>query len=281
MSKQIQSQKPLIWSFSYFREFFRSIKAIRNWSFPILLILTFTLLLFYSFTLVQAKNVDSDSYHIQMGDLNMGAGLPTSAGYNLGITGGQTAPGAFLSSGYQLLAGFWYIKTIIPFSFTIDDLSIDFGALTPNQFSTESNNLTVSAGGAGGYQVTAQENKPLTLSSDVATIPDTTCDDTNCTEILCRPWTETNKYGFGFNMSGDDVDTGDTKFKDSTYFCQFADQSAGTPETPQVVMFKTGVTRDPPSNTSTALVTYQINISGNQGAGDYENYVMFIATPTY
>jgi len=231
--------------------------------------------------MVQAKNMDSDSYHIQMGNMNMGAGLPTSTSYNLGITGGQTAPGAFLSSGYQLLAGFWYIKTIIPFSFSIDDLSIDFGTLTSNQFSTKTNNLTVSAGGAGGYQVTAQENQPLTLDSGVATILDATCDDTTCTEILCRPWTETNKYGFGFNMSGEDIDTGDTKFKDSTYFCQFADQSAGTPETPQVVMSKSGVTRDPPSNTSTAQVTYQVNIAGNQAAGDYENYVMFIATPTY
>ncbi len=231
----------------------------------------------------EAKNLDSDSYHIQMGDLNMGAGLPSAAGYNLGITGGQTAPGAFLSSGYQLLAGFWYIKTIIPFSFTIDDISIDFGVLTPNQFNSppQTNNLTVSAGGAGGYQVTAQENKPLTLSSGVATIPDTTCDDTNCTEVLCRPWTETNKYGFGFNMSGDDVDTGDTKFKDDTYFCQFANQSAGPAEAPQIVMSKSGVTRDPPGNTATAQVTYQINISGSQAAGDYENYVMFVATPSY
>ena len=223
--------------------------------------------------------MDSDSYHIQMGNMNMGAGLPSSSGYDLGITGGQTAPGAFLSSGYQLLSGFWYIKTIIPFSFSIDDITIDFGALTPNQFSTQTNNLTVSAGGAGGYQVTAQENKPLTLGSGVATIPDTTCDDTTCDEATCRPWTQTNKYGFGLNMSGDDVDTGASKYNDSTYFCQFADISLV--ETPQVVMSKSAVTRDPPNNTSTAQVTYKINIAGNQAAGDYENYVMFIATPTY
>lgn len=229
----------------------------------------------------RAKNMDSDSYHIQMGNMNMGAGLPSSSGYDLGITGGQTAPGAFTSTGYRLLAGFWYIKTIIPFSFTIDDVTINFGTLTPNQFSTQTNNLTVSAGGAGGYQVTAQENKPLTLGSGVAAIPDTTCNDTTCTEILCRPWTETDKYGFGFNMSGNDIDTSDTKFKDSTYFCQFANQAAGPAETPQVVMSNSGVTRDPPNNTSTAQATYKINIAGDQAAGDYENYVMFVATPSY
>ncbi len=218
-----------------------------------------------------AKNIDSDSYHIQMGDLNMGAGLPTSTSYNLGITGGQTAPGAFLSSGYQLLAGFWYIKTIIPFSFTIDDISIDFGTLTPNQFSTQTNNLTVSAGGAGGYQVTASESAVLTSSGGTATIPDTSCNggSDTCSVTLAKPWTDTTQYGFGYNMSGDDIPV---DFVDSTYFRPFSFSSSA------VIMSSSDVTRDPPSNTANAQVTYKINISGSQAAGDYENYVMFIAT---
>jgi len=194
--------------------------------FPIKIFALFTLLLFYSFTLVSAKNVSSEGYNIQMGDVNMGAGLPTSSSYNLGLTGGQTAPGLFAANGYQILSGFWYIKTIIPFSFTIDDLSIDFGTLTPHQFSTKTNFLTVSAGGAGGYQVTASESAVLTSFGGAATIPNTSCNGNGqtCGEESAAPWTDNTKYGFGYNMSGDDIPS---DFIDSTYFRPFSTVNSG------------------------------------------------------
>lgn len=220
-----------------------------------------------------AANLSSDSYQIQMGNLNMGAGLPSSDSYNLGVTGGQTAPGLYESNGYKVMAGFWYIKTIIPFAFTISDLSIDFGTLTAGSPTTSQNMLSVSAGGAGGYQVTARENDTLKTSGGTASIPDTTCDggaDT-CTETTAKPWTDDTKYGFGYNMTGNDVPA---TFVDSTYYRPFPSLAGN--EDPAIVMESSAVGRD-----RVGTVTYKVNISGSQAAGDYANYIIFVATPKY
>lgn len=222
---------------------------------------------------VGAENLSSDSYQIQMGNVNMGAGLPTSSTYKLGVTGGQTAPGLYTSTGYKVRSGFWYLKTIIPFRFTISDLSIDFGTLTAGTFSTQNNTLTVSAGGAGGYQVTARENDLLTSSGGTATIPDTTCNggaDT-CDETTAKPWTDNTKYGFGYNMQGNDIPA---TFVDSTYYRPFPSLAAS--ENPAVVMSSSGIGKN-----RIGTVTYKINISGSQAGGNYENYIIFVATPSF
>ena len=72
-------------------------------------------------------------------------------------------------------------------------------------------------------------------------------------------------------MSGNDVPAA---FVDSTYFKQFADASQS--ETAQIVMSSANV-----DTNRLATVTYKINVSPTQTAGDYENALTFIATPTY
>ncbi|AKM78977.1 MAG: hypothetical protein UX85_C0004G0019 [Candidatus Beckwithbacteria bacterium GW2011_GWB1_47_15] len=222
------------------------------------------------FTPARAENMSSDSYELQFTNLNMTSGSKSSNNYNILDTVGQTAPGQYDSTGYIVRAGFPYIKTIIAFAFTISDLSIDFGALTPSSFSTQTNTLTVSAGGAGGYSVAAFANHPLKLQTSSTTIPDTTC-DTACDETTAAVWTNSANFGFGFNMSGNDIPA---DFVNSTYFRQFADASAA--ETAQIVMSSANVGQD-----RSATATYKVNISATQAAGDYENAVTFIATPGY
>lgn len=221
----------------------------------------------------QATNLSSDNYQIQMGNLNMGAGLPSSDDYKLGITGGQTAPGLYTSDGYYVKAGFWYILSKIPFAFTISDLTIDFGTLTAGSPTTSQNKLSVSAGGAGGYQVTAIENDVLKTAGGTASIPDTACNggDDTCDETTAAPWTDNTKYGFGYNMSGNDVPA---TFANSTYYRLFPSDTAD--EDPAIVMERSFVGRD-----RVATVTYKVNISGSQASGDYQNYIIFIATPKY
>ncbi|MFZ5366535.1 MAG: hypothetical protein ACOZBZ_04640 [Patescibacteria group bacterium] len=208
-----------------------------------------------------------------MGNVNMGAGLPTSSSYKLGVTGGQTAPGLYTSTGYKVRSGFWYLKSIIPFRFTISDLSIDFGTLTPGTPSTQTNTLTVSAGGAGGYQVTARESDTLKTLAGTATISDTTCNGgaQTCDETTAQPWTDNTKYGFGYNMQGQDIPA---TFVNSTYFRPFPSLAAS--EDPSIVMSSSQVGKN-----RVGTVTYKVNISGSQAAGDYENYIIFVATPTY
>lgn len=231
----------------------------------------FLLTLFFGFVrLVQAVNMESDHYQIQWGNINIGSGKPDNENYSLGITMGQIAPGLYSASGYKVRAGFQYIQTIIPFSFTISDVAINLGSLIAQSPSTDANTLTVRAGGAGGYQVLAYENHPLKIHQG-AEIPDTLCDNGNCTEASAEVWSQNTTYGFGFNINGNDTPS---DFVDTTYFRQFANDEDN--EIHQTVMEKTGVTSQ-----SQATVTYKVNISGSQEAGQYETGIVYIAIPTY
>ncbi|MEK7513772.1 MAG: hypothetical protein AAB580_02685 [Patescibacteria group bacterium] len=218
-----------------------------------------------------ATNMSSSDYKLQWTNLNMTSGSKSSANYNILDTVGQTAPGEYASSGYYVKAGFPYIKTIIPFSFTISNLSIDFGVLATSTFATQTNTLTVSSGGAGAYSVTATEDHPLKMQTSAITIADTTCNSGTCSETSAGVWNDTAKYGFGYNMSGNDVPAA---FTDSTYFKQFTDSSQS--ETSAIVMSSVNV-----GKSRLATVTYKVNINATQAAGDYENSITFIATPGY
>lgn len=216
------------------------------------------------------SSLDSPSYRVKFSNFNMTSGSKSSDNYNILDTVGQTAAGEFDSSGFKVKAGFPYVTTIIPFAFSISNLSLDFGTLTPQTFDTVSHTLTVSAGGAGGYTVTGAQDHPMRLSDTAIYIADTSC-DSSCSETTADVWTNTAKYGFGYNMSGNDVPAA---FTNSTYFKQWADLSAA--ESPQTIMSSAGV-----GENRSSTVTYKINISATQAAGDYQTQVRFVATPGY
>lgn len=224
---------------------------------------------------VASANMKSSDYELQMPNLNFSAGTVSSSNYKLGFTGGQTAPGEYTRNGFKVLAGFWYLKTIIPFSFSISNQLIDFGILSANVPKTATTDLTVSAGGAGGYQVTAEENHQLMVPSTEVIIADTTGDNGDISESNFGTWAQNTTYGFGYTLYGNDVPTPfPTAAPAGDQFKQFTDISKG--ETPQVVMISNSVGKN-----RTATVTYKVNISASQAAGRYHNVIMFIATPTY
>ncbi len=223
-----------------------------------------------------AQNMRSNNYEIQMGNINMTAGEKTSENFWLGDTVGQTAPGLYSSTGFQIGAGFWYVTSVIPFTFSISETNIDFGQLTPNTPKILTNTLTVSAGGAGGYQVLAFETHPL-KSAGGNYIADTLGDNGNINETTASIWALETTYGFGFKINGNDT-PGDFANPACTPNCfrQFADPTASPPENPQIVMSSVNVTRQ-----SEATVSYKVNISGLQPAGRYQNQVVFLAIPGY
>lgn len=222
-----------------------------------------------------ATNLKSESYQIDMGHVNMGAGSPSSSSYNLGITMGQIAPGTYENTGYIVRAGFQYIHTLIPFTFSLSPMSLDFGSLVPDVLTNEQKlTLTVNSGSAGGYQVTVQENDPLTAESG-STIPDTTCDPTDtCTHIDSGTWTLTSTYGFGYNMTGTDVPS---EFSGNKYK-NFPDTPG---DSPQKIMGKTPAEGHQAGRNKTATMSARINISTTQEAGVYRNILTFIATPSF
>lgn len=233
------------------------------------LFLTFIFLLLPSKALAQAK-ITSPNYVIQMPNFNSGAGIPSSSGYRLDTTLGQTGAGLYTSAGFLVRSGFQYIHSIIPFSFTLSNFLIDFGMLTPGTPSTLTSTLTVSSGGAGGYKVTAREKDYLKTSFGQS-IPDTTCDAGTCTQATASVWSLGTTYGFGYNMTGNDIPA---DFIDSTYFRHFA--NAGLGQSDQIVMSSSNVGRN-----RISTMTYKVNISGVQAAGQYQNTILFTATPSF
>lgn len=239
--------------------------------FPLFVIWTLVIcnLIFTSSVSAQAV-IKSDNYNIQMPNFNSGAGIPSSSGYKLDTTIGQTAPGLYSSTGYRVKAGFQYIHSIIPFTFSMSNYLINFGTIIPGTPATLTSNLTVSAGGAGGYKVMARESTAMqTTSGD--SIPDTTCDAGTCTQSVAGVWSQVTTYGFGYNMSGQDIPA---DFTDSTYFRHFANASLGQAD--QIVMSNVNVGRG-----RSATITYKVNISGVQEAGAYQNKILFTAVPSF
>ena len=239
-----------------------------------IIIVVFILTTYYLIlnTYIYAVLMDSTQFKIESANIEIAGGNKSSTSYKLSDTVGQLAAGEYSSSGYVVKAGFQYLHSIIPFSFSISDTNIAFGTLVPDIPSTATTNLTISFGNSGQYQVTAIEEGPLKTQPGVA-VPDTTCDGggNTCSESLAKIWSSSSAYGFGYGMSGDDIPA---DFTDSTYFRPFPDRTASEP--PAVVMTSTNVSKN-----RVSTVTFKANISAFQQSGSYQTVINFVATPSY
>lgn len=233
------------------------------------IILLTVLFLFHSSSLVRADSMESSKYRIQYTNTNITSGNKSSSNYNISDTVGQLAAGQFSSSGYVVKAGFQYWHSITPFRFTISNININLGTLTAQTAATGTTNLTVSFGGAGQYQVTGEELGPL-ASFAGNQIPDTSC-NSSCTETSAGVWSSATAYGFGYNMTGNDIPA---DFVGSTYYRPFPNRNAS--EAPSVVMTSANV-----GTSRQSTVTFRANVSPIQQAGSYQTVVNFIATPSF
>ena len=219
-----------------------------------------------------AENLFSPSFNIQMSTINLTGGNKDSANFHLTDTVGQTIQGRFDSAGYTIKAGFQYIYSSTPFTFKISNLALNFGSLSAGIPSVQSNVLTVTTGSAFGYVVRAVQDHPLKLLNGTSTIPNTACNvATPCTPYDATAWTENNRYGLGYNMSGTDIDA--TDFTGSTFFRPFSTENIDAPAT---VMSKNSM-----ATSSAATVTYKVIIPGSQASGTYQNGIQYIAIPSF
>ncbi|MBI1872043.1 hypothetical protein HYS10_01350 [Candidatus Collierbacteria bacterium] len=224
--------------------------------------------------MVTADNPSSPLYNIKMGTINITGGTKTSPSFKLNDTVGQTVQGKFENTGFQVKAGFQYVRSRAPFSFTISNSAIDFGSVIANTFAADSSTLTVSVGSANGYSVKAIENHSPKVASTENTIPDTSCDAISpCAINQAAPWIDTNSYGFGYNMKGLGVNQND--FIDKTYYQPFPNNELG--QDPITIMSGTNIR----NKTEIATITYKINIPPTQLNGIYENAIQFIAIPSF
>lgn len=225
------------------------------------------LLFFFVFCLsANAQHFSSNSYNIDWGNFNMTSGRKTSTNYSLTDTVGQNAPGEYSKTGFRLKSGFQYIYPFDEFSFAIDNLSIDFGSLTPDVATTAVSTLTTTTPSGLGFQISASESSSLALTSGTI-IPDFTGDNSLASESTSDLWQNSNTYGFGFNANT-------SYFTNSNYFRQFANAAIG--EISQIID-----SSNAPTKNHQTTITYKVNISSNQSAGTYQNYIVYTATPKY
>jgi hypothetical protein len=211
----------------------------------------------------------------------MTGGRKTSDTFILTDSVGQNAPGRFTKDGMIVKSGFQYAYDInYKFSFSIDNLDIDFGALVPNIGTTQTNIITITTPTGHGYEIANLESYPLTSNDTNSTIPDTTCDNEDCDQTTSKEWIEDTTYGFGFNATGinssgvvTNIGTSNY-FDDSTFFRPFANNANNQPA--QVFM-----SEDNPVVNHSANITYKVNITTNQPSGSYQNNISFIAIPKY
>lgn len=214
----------------------------------------------------------SNNQYIIQSEIDSSGGKATGTAGTVTFSGGQS-PGLYSGTNYNVRAGFQYIDSLIPFTFSISTTDINFGTLVPGEPITRDNTLTVSNGSATGYQVTVEEDHPLRISPTNKDIPDTTCDAGNCSYTTAAAWTSPLTYGFGYrcdNASGSDCNSA---FATANFYKQFAGQEAG--ESAQVVMSSTNVGRN-----RQGKITYKINIPASQLTGIYQNTIKYIARPS-
>lgn len=234
---------------------------------------------------VFADFIRSSNYEIQGANLNIGSTKFTSptTGTKISSTLGQTAAEQFSSAGYLVRAGFQYIYSIAPFSFTISSINIPFGSLTPGTPATATTNLTVGFSSANGYQVTAREDDTLKTLAGTA-IADTACDvGTPCTITSANTWSLNSTYGFGYNMSsGSYPNDIPADFTAASKYRPFANLALS--HNPATVMSANNTTTPAHlyrSSIRQSTVTFKINVSSTQAAGTYTTVVRFTATSLY
>ena len=145
---------------------------------------------------IRAETMSNDNFIIQ-GSFNALSGKSSGPKYKVNATVGETGPGLYTGKNYKVKAGFEYIyPSKANFSFNVSQTIIDFGTLSATNPVTRTTNLTV-INPSGGYTVLAYEDHPL-LTTNGATINDTTCDNGACSDTLPALWTNTLTYGFGY-----------------------------------------------------------------------------------
>ena len=210
--------------------------------------------------------MSNDNYILQLQELDVAMPKPTIKNSTLGVSD-QEIPKPQPEPNYKADR----------FIFSISQTLIDFSTLSPTNPIKRSNKLTVSNAPTSGYSLIAFEDKelstPLSGASSVF-IPDTTCDNGQCSESFSAPWTNPLTYGFGYrcdNVVGTDCEIG---FSEVGFYKQFANDSLS--EVPQKVAIATSTGKE-----KTLQITYKVNIPITQPFALYSNTATYIAIPNF
>lgn len=201
----------------------------------------------------------------------MSGSVGSSSNYTLIDLVGQTSAQVFASKGYLINSGFQNKAGNSSLAFSITPLSVNFGLLEAKKISYDSLIFTASSGEFPGLEVFVSQNKPLSTAGG-AQIPDTICNaslNKICAKDLANIWTNSDSYGFGFNLQGNAVPA---DFKSSDFFRPFASLS----NKEQAVKILESTQKKATLN---AKMTLKLNVSKNQPVGIYQNVLNFTVLP--
>jgi len=176
--------------------------------------------------------------------------------------------------------------------------TVPFGSLSLGSFNNMAQQLSCVTNAASGYAVTVIEDDQLSIGGDGSTeIADTDCDSEDCNESdTAAEWdVENDESGFGYSI--EDIDADQIAFQynatdcsgagyttavscsdcDGSYCAMKFPSTADGGESALTIMRHTST----PTTTEDIYVCYRIAISTVQTAGDYENYLTYVATATF
>jgi hypothetical protein len=158
------------------------------------------------------------------------------------------------------------------FRFSISDNVINFGAISPTDFITRKLQIIINGDASYFYTVTGYENHQLTSEKNQI-IPNTTCDDGNCTDELAGIWNDTLTFGFGYHCATIEGNDCYGNFQDSDSYKKFA--VGGDNENGETIL--AGNT----AQEKKVNIVYKINVPGSQAPGNYQNTITYLALPMY
>jgi hypothetical protein len=167
------------------------------------------------------------------------------------------------------------VITTKPFSIQLSSDIVDFGTLIPTNPIIRTVDLAIENPPIYGYSIVAYENEPPSLTSQINNIfiPDTTCDDGQCSAQSASEWTNVLTYGFGYrcdNLSGTDCDD---SFTNPNFYKHFPNISNN--DNLQPIMMGIG------SKNTKTRISYKVNVSKAQNQGKYRNVITYIAVPSF
>lgn len=219
--------------------------------------------------------MSNKDYILKTQGLNAVSGVTSNVDYQLRSTVGELSSEVSEGVNFKVRTGFENIASTLPFSVSLSSDLIDFGLLSPTNPIIRTVDLSVYSLSTSGYSIIASQDHPLQMNPNAsgANIPNTTCDNGECSHENAQEWANTLTYGFGYrcdNVTGADCDS---SFLKPNFYKHFADGSNTQP--PQSVMSGIG------SKNKDVRISYKVNISGNQAQGTYANIITYIAVPNF
>lgn len=143
---------------------------------------------------------------------------------------------------------------------------MDFGVFYGGGEKIAGQTLTVSTNGGGGYQVTLQQNQPLTSTAGI--VPNFTGTNATPADWVSPPGSGTEGY-FGYT-------TADTTLSSLPVDRFATNKWSGLDTAPYEIVFHNGVVEN-----QVTRIGYRLELTGQQPAGFYVNNLTYICTSTY